>query len=121
MVGFVKFLGIFIVGFGVAYFINPGIMKPYMAFWKSKQKLYLGGGLALLIGIILLLAASQCRWGGFIVLFGILSLAKGIWLFVIKEEKAISILDWWTKRPIAFLRAHALFAIIIGVLVIYAA
>ncbi len=119
MVALVKLLGIFMVGFGVAYFIKPSIIKQYMAFWKSKKRLYLGGALALLIGIIFLFVASQCRWRGFIVAFGILAIAKGIWLFIINQEKAISILDWWVKRPITFLRVHALFAVTIGVLLIY--
>ena len=121
MVTFVKLFGIIIVGFGVAYFINPSMIKPYMAFWKSRKRLYLGGALALLIGIIFLLAAAQCRWRGLIVAFGILSAVKGIWLFVISQEKAISMLDWWAKRPITFLRVHAIFAIAIGVLFIYSA
>ena len=121
MVALVKLLGIVIVGFGVAYFVNPSIIKPYMAFWKTRKRLYLGGTLSLVIGTIFLFAASQCRWTGFIVAFGILSVAKGIWLFIISQEKAISILDWWAKRPIAFLRGHAVFAVIFGVLLIYSA
>ena len=121
MVALVKLFGIIIVGFGVAYFITPSIIKQYMAFWKSRKRLYLGGALALLIGIVFLFAAGQCRWIGFIFAFGILSVAKGIWLFVISQEKAISILDWWAKRPITFLRVHAILAIAIGVLLIYSA
>jgi len=119
MVALVKFLGIFIACFGAAYFINPGMIKQYMAFWKKGKRLYMGGALSLLIGIILLLAASQCRWRGLIVAFGILSVAKGIWLVITPPEKLISMLDWWAKRPITFLRVHALFAVIIGVLLIY--
>jgi len=121
MVILVKLLGIIIVVFGVIYLLNPKMMKPYMAFWKKGKRLYMGAALSLLIGIIFLLAASQCRWRGFIVAFGILSVAKGIWLFVISQEKAISILDWWAKRPIAFLRVHALFALVVGALLIYSA
>jgi len=119
MVMLVKLLGIIIVIFGVSYLVNPNIIKPYMAFWRKGKRLYLGGALSLLIGIVLLLAASQCRWRGFIVAFGILSVAKGIWLLVISQEKAISILDWWAKRPITFLRVHAIFAVALGVLLIY--
>ena len=119
MIAFVKFLGIFIVGFGVAFFINPSIIKRYMAFWMSKKRLYLGAALALLIGIIFLLAAPQCRWRGFIVVFGILSLIKGICLFAFSQEKLIACMDWWAKRPIAFLRGYAVFAITLGVLLIY--
>ena len=121
MVIFVKLLGIIIVAFGVAYLVNPNIMKPYMAFWKKGKRLYMGAALSLLIGIIFLLAASQTRIGWFIALFGILALAKGIWLLVTPAEKLISMLEWWAKRPVAFLRVHALFAIAIGALLIYCA
>jgi len=120
MAALVKLLGILIGGFGVAYFVNPGIIKQYMAFWKNKKRLLMGGVLSLAIGIIFLLAASQCRWTGFIVVFGILSLAKGIWLLATPQEKLLSMLNWWTKKPITFLRVHALFAVIFGVLLIYA-
>ena len=119
MVALVKLLGIVIVGFGVAFFVNPNIIKQYMAFWKTRQRLYLGAALAFLIGIVFLLAASQCRWTGFIVAFGILSLAKGIWLFIFGQEKLISFMDWWAKRPNTFLRGYAVFAITLGVLLIY--
>ncbi len=121
MVILVKFLGIFIVVFGVVYLLNPNIIKPYIAFWKKGKRLYLGGALSLLIGIIFLLAASQCRWRGFIVAFGILALVKGIWLLVISPEKVMSFMNWWIKRPITFLRGHALLALAIGVLLIYCA
>ena len=121
MVALVKLLGIVIVVFGVAFFVNPNIIKQYMAFWKTGKRLYMGGALSLVIGIIFLFAASQCRWTGFIVAFGILSVAKGIWLLVTRPEKLISMLDWWVKRPIAFLRGYAVFAVIFGVLLIYSA
>jgi hypothetical protein len=119
VVAFVKLLGIVIVGFGVAYFIKPGILKQYMAFWRNKKRLSIGAALALLIGIVFLLAAPQCRWEGFIILFGILSVAKGIWLFAISQEKAISFMDWWANRPVKWLRVHALFAVALGVALIY--
>ena len=118
MVIFVKLFGIIIVAFGVAYLLNPNIIKQYMAFWKRGKRMYMGGALSLLIGIIFLLAASQCRWRGFIVAFGILALVKGIWLLVTPPEKMVSMMNWWTERPIAFLRVHALFAIALGALLI---
>ena len=120
MVAFVKLLGIFIAGFGVASFVNPNVVKQFMGFWKPIKRIYLGGALSLALGIVFLLAASQCRWRGFIIAFGILLLARGICVFVIGQKKVISVLDWWAKRPIAFLRGYAVFAIILGLLIIYA-
>ena len=121
MVTLVKSLGIVIVVFGVIYLLNPNIMKAYMAFWKKGKRLYMGAALSLLIGIILLVAASQCVVSWFVALFGILGLIKGIVLFVLKPEKAISMLNWWAERPVAFLRVHALFALVVGMLLIYCA
>ena len=86
---------------------------------SSRKRLYWGGVLALLIGIIFLLAAPQCQWRGFILVFGILSIIKAVCLFVFGQEKLISFMDWWAKRPNAFLRGYAVFAITLGVLLIY--
>ena len=121
MVALVKLLGIVIVVFGVAFFVNPNIIKQYMAFWKTGKRLYLGGALALLIGIVFLLAASQCRWTGLVTVFGILSLIKAVCLFVFGQEKLVAFMDWWAKRSITFFRVYALFAIALGVLLIYSA
>lgn len=121
MVILVKFLGIVIIVFGVVYLLNPNIIKAYMAFWKKAKRIYIGGVLSLLIGIIFLLAASQCAVRWFVTLFGILAIIKGVVLFVLSQEKAISMLNWWSERPIAFLRGHALFALVIGALLIFCA
>ena len=90
-----------------------------MGFWRPIKRIYLGGALSLVLGIVFLLAASQCRWREFIIAFGILLLARGIFVLVIGQKKVISVLDWWTKRPITFLRGYAVFAITLGVLLIY--
>lgn len=121
MVILVKLLGIVIAVFGVVYLLNPNIIKPYITFWKRGKRLYMGGTLSLLIGIILLLAAPQCRISWFISAFGILALVKGVVLLLIKQEKAMSMINWWAERPVGFLRGHALFAFAVGALLIYCA
>ena len=120
MAALVKFLGIFILGFGVASLVNPNVVKQFMGLWKSVKRIYLGGTLSIILGIISLLAAAQCRWSGFIIAFGIFMLARGIFVLVVGQKKVLSVLDWWAKRPEAFLRGYALFAIALGVLLIYA-
>ena len=121
MVILIRLLGIVTVVFGAIYLLKPDIIKPYMAFWMIGKRLYGGAVLSLAIGIILLLAASQCTITWFVALFGILGLVKGIVLFVAGQEKMKSWADWWIERPITFRRVHALVAIIIGALLIYAA
>lgn len=121
MVILVKLFGIVIVVFGVIYLLNPNIMKQYVAFWKQAKRIFIGAVLSLLIGIIFLLAAPQCRLPWFVAAFGILGLIKGIVLFAIGQEKAIAMINWWAGRSVTFLRIHALIALALGALLIYSA
>ena len=121
MATLIRLLGIAIVAFGVMYLLNPDIIKPYMVFWLKGKRIYGGAVLSLVIGIVFLLAAAQCAVSWFIALFGILALVKGIVLFVTGEKKVKSWLNWWVERSVMFRRIHAVTAIIMGVLLIYAA
>lgn len=121
MVILVKLFGLIIVVLGVIFMIRPDAMKKYIAFWVKGKRLYAGGILSILIGIIALLAASQCKLVWFVVLIGILALIKGVLLFALGPEKWISKLNWWTTRSPAFLRLYSLMPITIGILLIYSA
>jgi len=121
MVILVRLLGIIIVIFGVIYLFKPNIIKPYVDFWKKGRRLCVGGILSLLMGVVLLLAASQCKVGWLVSVFGILGLIKGMVLLVLKREKAISVITWLAERPPVSLRVYAFFAILVGTLLIYSA
>ena len=115
----VKLLGIVIMAFGVIYLISPDVTKKYMTFWTKGKRIYAGGSLSFLIGIILLLAASQCRVAWYVALIGIVSLIKGIALVALGPEKCSAKIDWWTAKPPAVLRLLGLFALALGALLIY--
>ena len=117
----VRVVGVLIVGMGVAFLLRPKLYKQYVAFWQQGKRLCLGAILSLLIGVILLLAATQCRLVGVILALGILSLVKGIILFTPGREKMKSMLKWWQGRSLLVLRLMALIAIAFGALLIYSA
>ena len=117
----IRVVGILIVGMGVAFLLKPKLYKQYVAFWQPGKRLYLGAILAILIGVILLLAATQCRLVGVILAVGIISLAKGIILFTLGREKIAAVLKWYQRRSLLVLRLIALIAIAFGALLIYSA
>jgi len=121
MLIFVRLLGIVVVVLGVIFLISPDAIKKYMDFWAKGKRIYPGGVLTFLIAIILLLAASEARLTWFVALLGILSLIKGILLFVLGPAKIILMINWWRTRSPLFLRLYALFALALGVLLIYSA
>lgn len=121
MIVLVKLFGIVVVVFGVIFLLKPDVIRPYMDFWTKGKRIYTAAVLNLIIGIILLLAASQCRLAWLIALIGIWGIIKGVILFVLGPEKLKSRIEWWKGRPVGILRLAALLCLAIGALIIYAA
>jgi len=117
----VKLIGIVIVCFGLIFLLKPQTMKNYMSFWVTGKRIYMGALINILIGIVFLLGASQCRLVGFIIAVGIMSLLKGIILFISGPERLKSMLRFWSEKPAAVVRLMALIAIAFGALLIYSA
>lgn len=121
MVVFIRLIGICVIALGIIFLLNPNMMKEYMAFWTKGKRIYIGASLSIMIGILLLLSASQCRFFWVIAIAGILALIKGIALFVLGPEKLKTKINWWTKRSAIVLRILAFIVLVIGVLLIYSA
>jgi uncharacterized protein YjeT (DUF2065 family) len=121
MVALVKLTGIAMVVMGVIYFVKPGVMKKYMRYWMEEKKLYMGAVLNLVIGLIFLIAASNCLWPAFVRLIGVISLIKGIMIFYPGPKKIIPMMEALSNKRNKTLRGFAVLALIIGILVIYSA
>lgn len=121
MVTLVRLFGIVIVVLGMVFLLNPKAMKEYISFWTKGKRIYGGGILSLLVSIIFLLAASQCRLAWFVVMLGILALIKGVVLLGLGPERLRFRFTWWQERSDIFLRLYSLLPIIIGILLIYSA
>ena len=121
MILFVKLLGFVFMVFGMIYLISPDMTKKYMSFWTKGRRIYTGGALSFLIGVILILAAPQCKVAWYVALLGVISLIKGIALLTFGPEKWSSKIDWWKARPPLVLRLMGLFALAMGILLIYSA
>lgn len=117
----VRLIGIFIVGMGMTFLLKPKMLKQFVAFLEKGRRLYLVGTLRIFIGIILLLAASQCRLVGVVVTLGILALIGGITIFALRLERIKSMLSWWNRRSLLVLRLMGLIALALGALLLYSA
>jgi len=119
MVGIIKLIGIFMIVAGVIYFIKPSVIKKFINFWKRENNIYYGGVISLVIGLIFLFTASQCVVSWFIFVIGLISLAKGIFIFILGKAQAISMMNSLYKKPLKELRFLGIVALILGVLIIY--
>ncbi len=121
MILLVKLIGIFMACMGVAIMLNPSVMKKMISFWRKGKKLYAGGLLRVLFGVIFLVSSSQAMFPWVIYILGILMLLGAALIFILGLEKAKAILDWWDRKPHSVLRLMAILILAIGVLVIYSA
>lgn len=119
MLTLTKLIGVFIVSMGAMIMLKPETMKHLITFLQQGRRLYILGLVRILLGIILILAASECRLVEVVVVLGILVLIKGFIIFIIVPEKINAMLNWWANRPSLILRFLGLFVIAIGALLVY--
>ncbi|MCP4652408.1 MAG: hypothetical protein GY858_03355 [Candidatus Omnitrophica bacterium] len=119
MVNVIKLIGILTVAIGAIYLVKPTIMKNVLNFWMKGKRIYLGGLISLVIGVVFLVASSRCTMQWFIFLMGLLSLAKGVAIFIMGPKKFAPLCEKLLQSPIGMLRVFAVIALIFGVLVIF--
>lgn len=117
----VKSIGIVIVALAIAYLLKPDVMKYIIEFFKKGKRIYLAGLIRLVLAVVFLLAAHECRIASVIIFFGILLLVSGLLIFVLRPEGIIYIADWVQRQSLFVLRLFALTAFIIGAIIIYSA
>ncbi|MCF7893623.1 MAG: hypothetical protein K9L84_00975 [Candidatus Omnitrophica bacterium] len=121
MEALVKLIGIILVAEGAVFAAKISLMKKMVKFWIVKNHLYFGGLLSIVIGILFLISASNCRAPWFIILIGILSVAKGVLIFTPFRLKMVSFTKKITEGSSSKLKLLPAIAIAIGILIIYAA
>jgi uncharacterized protein YjeT (DUF2065 family) len=117
----IKLLGIVIALMGVAYLLRPEIMKRLIGFFKKGKRMYFPGLVRLVLAVIFLVGAGQCRYFGCIVAFGILFLLSGLLIFVLGPAKIRGVLDWYQKQPTFVFRVIAVVVTAVGVVIVFSA
>jgi hypothetical protein len=115
----VKLIGAYIFVIGVILLFSPQKIKGLIAVFAPGKRLYLVGVLRILIGAILLWAASQCKLTWLVAGVGILAMVMGLLYFVLGLERLKAMLSRWDKRPVLLIRFIGLVIMIIGALLIY--
>ena len=116
----IRLLGIPIVVMGAMFVFDKKAIKRYIDFWMKGNNLFKGGVAAILISVVFLLAASRCSVSWFIALMGIVSLVKGI-LILMRPEMMKAMAKYWTGKNEKTLPLAGVFAVLMGLLIIYSA
>lgn len=115
-----KLVGMIVLTTGVLCLVHPSIIRRLIAFWIYKDRLYYMGGIRIVIGIILMLAAGSAVVPWIVYLIGVLPIAGGILIFALGLEKNKEMIAVIQSKPNKMFRALSAVPIAVGALLILA-
>ncbi len=114
-----RLIGIISLGAGLIFLLNPATMKNVISYALKGKRIYGIGVVRIAVGLVLLMAASQCRVIWAIIVIGILPLTGGIGIFILGIEKCKDMIKKWQGKPRKILRLVSFAPIIFGLLILY--
>ncbi|MBU1657009.1 MAG: hypothetical protein KKB12_02430, partial [Candidatus Omnitrophica bacterium] len=119
MVLLAKLVAIAFIIIGCIVIMKRGVVKTILEYVKVGNRIYGVAALRILFGIIFILAAVMARSGWIVTVIGWLLIVAGVFVFVIKKEKAFEIIDKMvTNAKPKTIRLIGTIPVVIGVLLI---
>ncbi len=114
MAPLVVLLGVLIAAFGLAGLTAPQRVVAGILSWQPRSRFYFAVGSRLAFGVVLLLAASACRFSTVISALGVIGVVAALILAPLGSSRVDSMFQWWLQLPTAVLRAWFAAAIPFG-------
>jgi hypothetical protein len=117
----IKIIGIVFVIMAIVSLLKPNFVKRVIGFFKEGKRVYIAALGRLILAVVFLLSARECRQFWVILAFGILFLISGLLVFVIGAERLKPKLGWFQSKSAVFIRVMAVIILVIGAVIIYSA
>ncbi|MFA5167189.1 MAG: hypothetical protein WC530_01515 [Candidatus Omnitrophota bacterium] len=112
-----KLIGLVVAGFGLTIFASPKFTQKVFAFIKEGRRIYWGGVIRCLVGLVLLIIASKSVLPVATVAVGLILLLSGIMVFACDLEKLRGFLAHYSELPVLVIRLLGLVAACFGILI----
>ena len=116
----IKALGVIMAVAGVLIASIPQEFKKFMPFFKVTKRVRLIGVIRLIIAVIFLLAASQCRWPIVIAVLGIITLISGVIALTLRAKYIKAFVDRIERSSEIAARIMGGVVVVLGLLIIFA-
>jgi uncharacterized protein YjeT (DUF2065 family) len=121
MILIVRIIGIVISLIGLAFLINPALMKKFISFMKKADRIYAIGVLRLILGTIFIMAATAANCSAVITVIGILMVIGGVLVFALGKNRVTAVMEWYLKMPDSNMRLFAIVPVLLGTLILFSA
>ena len=114
-----KLIAIALIMLGCGVLLKKGLLQKIANYVKVDSRVYVIAVARIIIGVIFIIASFVGTAGWIVPVLGWLIIISGVFVFVIKKEKALEIVDKVLAHPSAKMqRLIATVPIVIGVLVL---
>jgi len=117
MIFLVKLAGILIMALGITIFASPQITQKIFEFCKEGNRLYYSGVIRTVVGIIILILASNSLVPLAAIALGLMLLLSGIVIFAADQDKLKTLLNAFNEMPGLTMRLFGLIAASFGILI----
>jgi hypothetical protein len=120
MSSLVALIGFLILVLGLAVAVLPAALREILHRFLESRWLYWVSGVRVLVGAILVIAASSTAFPGFVRALGVIFIVAGVSIPLLGEERVDRIAEWWLRQSDWMLRAWGVLASVLGALVAWA-
>ena len=117
----VTVLGVLIAVIGLMGVVIPRILIALVQhYWRGPARFRFAVSIRLVLGVVFLAVAPDCRAPIVIRAIGVVSVAAALSMIVLGTARLDRFIEWWLGRPRPYVRLWASGAIAFGALLIYA-
>ena len=116
----VWFIGALICAWGIAAVIRPDWIKRVVDFLVIGWRWRLSAAIKVVIGILFLVFARECRIPWVIIVFGILIAGGSLLVMTLEPVKVQKLMQFMQSRQLWVYRCWGVLAVIFGGLILYA-
>ncbi len=118
----VALIGALIALLGATGLVRPSMLVGMLdSVWRTRRGFYGVVALRLCFGVILVVAAPECRYPTAGRVLGVISIVAAMLVPVLGLERVRALVDWWAARPPLLIRCWACAAIAFGGFLFHAA
>jgi hypothetical protein len=114
-------IGAVIVLIGAVGMLLPGAMRFLVHIFRSRIMLIVATALRVGIGLVLVLAASRCRFSDAVRVLGFVAIAAGLLIPLLGTARINRLFDWISDRSDNTVRLGSMVAILLGGFLLIAA
>ena len=117
----VKIVGIILICTGLLHLLKPGVGRSLMRFFAQGKRLYVGGIIRLVLAVLFLLSATECKYPWIIGAFGMVFLFGALIIFLAGPARLKPMLTWFQGRSLVWGRIVGGIVLLLGGIIVYAA